>query len=76
MFKDGPTNVHNKERSGRRSVVNDEIVQSVDQNICERRRFTISELSCEFPYISRTVLYEVITDKVGYHKFCARWVQQ
>jgi transposase len=49
MFKDRRTNVHNEERCGRPSVVSDDLVQIVDRNICERRRFTISELSCEFP---------------------------
>jgi transposase len=44
MFKDGTTNVHDEERSGRPSVVSDDLVQSVDQKICERRHFTISEL--------------------------------
>jgi hypothetical protein len=56
MFIDGRTNVHDKERSGRPSVVSDDLVQRVDQQICERRRFTISEISCEFPQISRTFL--------------------
>jgi hypothetical protein len=70
MFKDGQTNVHDEERSGQPSVVSDDLVQSVDQNICERQRFTISELSCEFPNISRPVLYEIITDRLGYHKCC------
>jgi hypothetical protein len=57
------------EVAGRQSVVSDELVQS------ERRRFTISELSCEFPQISRTLLYEIITVRLGYHhKFCARRV--
>jgi transposase len=32
MFKDGPTNVHDEERSGRPSVVSDDLVHSVDQN--------------------------------------------
>jgi hypothetical protein len=60
---------------GRPSVVSDDLVQSVDQNICERWHFTISELSCEFPQISRTLLYEIITVKLGHHhKFYARWV--
>jgi hypothetical protein len=35
--------------------------------------FTIPELSCEFPQISRTVLYEIITVSLGYYKFRARW---
>jgi transposase len=56
MFKDGRTNVHDEEQSVRPSVVSDNLVQSVDQKISERWRFTISELSCEFPQTSRTVL--------------------
>jgi transposase len=42
IFKDGRTNVHDEERSGRPSVVSDDLVQSFDQKVCERRRFTIS----------------------------------
>jgi hypothetical protein len=61
MFKDGPTNVHYEEQSGQLSVVSDDLVQSADQNICERWCFTISELLCEFPQISCTVLYKIIT---------------
>jgi transposase len=49
MFKDRRTNVHDEHRSGRSSVVSDDLVQGVDKNICERRRFIISELSSEFP---------------------------
>jgi hypothetical protein len=73
IFKDVRTNIHDEERSGRTSVASDDLPQSVDKKICERRRFTISELSCEFPQISCTVLYDVITVRLGYHKFWARW---
>jgi hypothetical protein len=55
------------EVGGLSSVVSDCLVQS------ERRRFTISEFSYEFPQISRTLLFEIITVRVGYHnKFCAK----
>jgi hypothetical protein len=78
MFKDGRINEQmftmKSEVIGWPSVVSDVLVQSVDQKIRERRRFTISELSCEFPQLSRTVLYEIIIVRLGYHKFCARWV--
>jgi hypothetical protein len=56
MFKDARTNIYDEERSGRPSVVSDDLVQSVEEKNCERRRFTISEVSCEFPQISRTLL--------------------
>jgi hypothetical protein len=62
------------ERTGRPYIASDDLVHSVDQKICERRRFTTSELSCEFPHISRTVIYEIITVRIGSHMFCARWV--
>jgi hypothetical protein len=32
------------------------------------------ELLCEYPQISHTVLYEIITVRLGCHKFCATWV--
>jgi hypothetical protein len=54
------TNAHDEEWSGRPSVVSDDFVQSVDQKICERWRFAISGLLCEFPQISCIVLYEII----------------
>jgi hypothetical protein len=74
MFKDGQTDVHDKERTDRPSVVGDDLFQNVNQKVCESWCFTISELSCEFSQISRTVLYEIITVTLSYHKFCARWV--
>jgi hypothetical protein len=48
-------------------------VHDEDQKNCERRRFTVSELSREFPQISHT-LYKIITVRLGWHKFCTRWV--
>jgi hypothetical protein len=70
MFKNGRTIVYYEERSGRPSVVRDFLVQS------ERRLFTLSELSPEFPQTSRTVLYEIIIFRPVYHKFCRRWIPE
>jgi hypothetical protein len=62
------------EAVGQPSVMSDDLVQSTDSKICERWHFTISEVLCEFPQISRTVLYEIITVTLGHDKFCPRWV--
>jgi len=74
QFKNGRTNVHDEEKSGRPSIVTDDLVAKVDEKIRENRRFTITELSLCFPQISRTLLFEIVSQKLGYHKFCARWV--
>ena len=73
-FKNGRTDVHDEGGQGRHSIVVDELVQKVDQCVCGIRRFTISELPEEFPQTSKTTLYRIATDRLGYHKFCARWV--
>lgn len=74
QFKNGLTNVHDEEKSGRPSIVTDDLVAKVDEKIHENRRFTIMKLSLCFPQISRTLLFEIVSQKLGYHKFCARWV--
>jgi hypothetical protein len=56
-------------KSGQPSVASDDLVQGVDQKICERWHFTISELSC-------SDLNEIITVRLGYHKFCARCIRK
>jgi hypothetical protein len=69
MFKDGQVNnTNNEEQSGEPSEVSDDLVQS------EKRYFTISDLLCEFPQISHTVLYKIIIVRLVCYKFCARWV--
>jgi transposase len=73
-FRDGCTDVHDEDGQGRHSIVTDELVKEDDQCLRGKRRFTISELSEEFPRISRTTWYRIVTDRLVYHTFCARWV--
>jgi transposase len=54
-FNEGRDNVH-EPRSGRPSVVSDDLMGAVEAKVCEDRRFTISSLSLHFQQISRTVL--------------------
>lgn len=73
-FKNGRTNVHDEDRSGRPSLVTDELVMKINDKIREDRRFTITELLKHFPQISRSLVHEIVAEKLGYHKFCARWI--
>ena len=73
-FRDGHTDVLDEGGQERHSIVTDELVQKVDQCLCGKRRFTISELSEEFPQTSRTTLYRIVTGRLVYHTFCAWWV--
>ncbi|GFT94441.1 histone-lysine N-methyltransferase SETMAR [Trichonephila clavipes] len=73
-FKDGRENVHDEPRSGRPSVITDDLVKAVDEKIREDRRFTISTLALEFPNVGRTTLHKVVSEKLKFRKLCARWV--
>ena len=53
MFNKGRENVHDESRSGRPSLVNDDLVRKVNERVRDDRRFTISDLSLHFPQISR-----------------------
>jgi len=50
------------------------LMEKVDTTIRGNRRFTISELSLEFPQVSRSVIYDIVSEKLGYKNLCARWV--
>ncbi|GBL66663.1 hypothetical protein AVEN_11627-1 [Araneus ventricosus] len=72
-FKDGRTNVHDEESSGRHSVINEDLMQKVDGKVQVNRRFTIQSLSNELPQVSRSVLYGIVTEHLNYHKLCSLW---
>jgi len=72
MFRNGGTDVHDSERSGRPSVITDALKQKVNRIIRENRHFTISEVSEQCPEVSRTVVYEIVTEHFQCRKICAR----
>ena len=65
MFNEGRKNVHDEARSGRRSLVNADLVRKVNERVRDDRRFTISDLSLHFPQISRTLLYDIVSSHSG-----------
>ncbi len=52
FFLNGRTNIHNEESSSRPSLVNDDLLNKVNEEVCENHHFTILELSNHFPEIS------------------------
>ena len=52
MFDEGRENVYDEARSGRPSLVNDDLVRKVNERVRDDRRFNISDLSLHFPQIS------------------------
>ena len=61
MFNEGRENVHDEARSGRPSLVNDDLVRKVNERVRDDRRFSISDLSLHFPQISRTLFYDIVS---------------
>jgi len=61
MFNEGRENVHDEARSGGHSLVNDDLVRKVNEGVHDDRRFAISDLSLQFPQISRSLLYDIVS---------------
>jgi len=57
--------MHDAARSGRPSLVNDDLVCKVNERVRDDRRFTTSDLSLHFPQISRTLLYDIVSSHLG-----------
>jgi len=76
MFRNGRTDVLDAGRSGRPSVITDALKQKVNCIIRQNRHFTISEVYEQCPEVSRTVVYETLTEHLQYRKICARWVRR
>lgn len=72
-FKEGRTDVHNEQRSGRPSV-SDETIAKVEAAMLADRRLTVRELSEMIPDVSKTTIDKILTEHLGYSKVCARWV--
>jgi len=72
MFRNGETDVHNAERSGRPSAITDAMKQKVNRIIRENRHFTISEVYEQRPEVSRTVVYQIVTEYLQYRKIARR----
>ena len=68
MFSEGRENVQDEARSGRPSLVNDDLLRKVNERVRNDRRFTISDLSLHFPQISRTLLYDIVSSHLGYRR--------
>ena len=66
IFTNGRTDVHDAERSGRPSVITDALKQMVNRIIRENRHFTISEVYEQCPEVSRTLVYEFVTEHLQY----------
>jgi hypothetical protein len=63
--------MHDDPRSSQPFLVNEDLVRAVEEKIQENRRFTIS---LHFPQISRSLLHEIVSDKLCFRKLCSHWV--
>jgi hypothetical protein len=54
--------VHDDQWGGRPTVVNENLVRTVEEKIRENRWFTITPLSLHFPQISRSLLHKIVSE--------------
>jgi hypothetical protein len=74
MFNNGRTNVHDKARPGRPSLITDDLKNQVNDKILADRRITLDQLHMAFPQVSRSLLGEIVSEHLQYNKICAQWV--
>jgi hypothetical protein len=65
-FSGGRTDVHDEKRSGRPSLISDDILRKIEAGIRANRHETTRELHHVIPEVSKTTLHEAVTEK--WHK--------
>jgi transposase len=68
------TDVLDEQRTGRPSLINTDLVQKVEENIHADRRVMINELHEMIPEVSKSLVHEIVKEKLDYRKLCAQWV--
>jgi hypothetical protein len=61
MFNEGRTNVHDEERSGRPSLITEDLKNKINQHIRGNRRFTLDKVHENFPQIYLSVKTEIVS---------------
>jgi len=73
-FRDGRASTDNNSRSGRpATAVNDENITKVNELIRSDRRLNVRDIMTSLSIGARAA-NEIIHDRLGYSKVCARWV--
>ncbi|XKL61430.1 hypothetical protein PGB90_008487 [Kerria lacca] len=73
-FQEGRTNLHDEDRSGRPSIITDQLVNSIQEYILNDHRLTISDLCNFYSDLSTGTMFDIVHGCLGYRKICARWV--
>jgi len=73
-FSEGRTDVHDEQRSGRPSLISDDLLQEIEGEIRANRRVTIRVLHHIILEVSNTTIHKGVTEKLEYRKLWARWV--
>jgi len=63
--------VYDEKSSGRLSTLTDEMLAKIENFVRENRRLTLNELHVLIPELSRSLIHEAISEKLGFHKLRA-----
>ena len=74
LYKEGREELRDLPRSGRPSVIDDNLIARVDEKLCSDRRQTLEEIQNEFSHVCESTIRKIIIDILKYRKLCARWV--
>lgn len=72
----GGTDVHDKEGSGKSSVVTNETIQNQEEKLPLDGHLMTAKLHGNSPQASKTVLYEMVLERLGYWKLCTCWITE
>jgi hypothetical protein len=75
-FHAGRTHVYDKQRTSRPSLINADLIEKVEENVRADGHVMINELHEMIPEVSKSLVHEIVKEKLHYRKLCERWVSK
>jgi len=64
-LSEGRTDVHDEQRSGRPSLISENLLQKIEGEIRANRRVTIRQMHHIIPKVSKTTIHEAVAEILG-----------
>jgi hypothetical protein len=73
-FNAGKTDVLDERRTGTPSLINNDLFKKFEENICADRQLMISKWHEVFLEVSKSLVHEIVKERLNYHKLYAWWL--
>jgi hypothetical protein len=75
-FNAGKTDVLDERWTGRPSLTNNDLIKKFEENVHADRHLMINKRHKVFLGVSKSLVHEIVKERLDYYKLCAWWLRE